>query len=148
MDPWTEERLLQHLRRGPPPASLPCRLGAAARGRGGNLALLRGSSKARSRTDTHHTHTPTPTHTHTHTHAHTHTHTHTHEHTHTRTHTLKCTRTLSLSHTHPRAHAALEVEDDPYAPHTSNKNWADEGSETRFETERDIMELCDLAETL
>ncbi|GBF96794.1 hypothetical protein Rsub_09650 [Raphidocelis subcapitata] len=42
----------------------------------------------------------------------------------------------------------LEREDNPYAPPGARKNWAEEGSETRFETESDMMELCDLAETL
>jgi hypothetical protein len=50
----------------------------------------------------------------------------------------------------PRAHEALEAEDDPYAPRSrsAERNWAAEDSETRFETESDVMELCDLAETL
>jgi hypothetical protein len=28
------------------------------------------------------------------------------------------------------------------------KNWADEDTDTRFETESDMMEMCDLAEIL
>ena len=44
---------------------------------------------------------------------------------------------------------ALEAEDTPFLPPSrADKNWAEEGSETRFETESDMMELCDLAETL
>jgi hypothetical protein len=50
----------------------------------------------------------------------------------------------------PRACNALEGEDNPLANPISaaDKNWAAEESETRFETESDMMELCDLAETL
>lgn len=41
-------------------------------------------------------------------------------------------------------------EDDPYAEYSkaATKNWAAEETDTRFETESDMMELCDLAETL
>ncbi|KAI8476310.1 MAG: hypothetical protein J3K34DRAFT_516723 [Monoraphidium minutum] len=51
---------------------------------------------------------------------------------------------------HLKAHNALEAEDDPFAPpgRAASRNWAAEGSDTRFETESDMMELCDLAETL
>lgn len=42
------------------------------------------------------------------------------------------------------------AEDDPYIRNSSaaTKNWAAEDTDTRFETESDMMELCDLAEIL
>ncbi len=42
------------------------------------------------------------------------------------------------------------AEDDPYAKQSqwSNRNPVGEDTETRFETESDMMELCDLAEIL
>ena len=46
-----------------------------------------------------------------------------------------------------KAHAAAWEEDDPYAP-APRRNWAAEDTDTRFETESDVMELCDLAEIL
>lgn len=52
---------------------------------------------------------------------------------------------------HLRAADALEDDaGDPYAAgaRAGDVDWAAEGSETRFETESDVMELCDLAETL
>ncbi|KAF6253126.1 hypothetical protein COO60DRAFT_1703964 [Scenedesmus sp. NREL 46B-D3] len=50
-----------------------------------------------------------------------------------------------------RRHDALWAEDDaPYAPQdrAATRNWAAEDTDTRFETESDMMELCDLAEIL
>lgn len=44
---------------------------------------------------------------------------------------------------------AEDAEDNPFVDsRRADRNWAAEGSETRFETESDMMELCDLAETL
>lgn len=45
---------------------------------------------------------------------------------------------------------AVWAEDDPYAEYSkaSTKNWAAEETDTRFETESDMMELCDLAEIM
>lgn len=41
-------------------------------------------------------------------------------------------------------------EDDEYASYSkaATKNWAAEETDTRFETESDMMELCDLAEIM
>eukprot|EP00878_Enallax_costatus_P040983 GHUV01047410.1.p1 GENE.GHUV01047410.1~~GHUV01047410.1.p1 ORF type:complete len:403 (+),score=127.19 GHUV01047410.1:585-1793(+) len=49
-----------------------------------------------------------------------------------------------------RRHDAVWAEDDPYvrSNQASTKNWAAEDTDTRFETESDMMELCDLAEIL
>jgi hypothetical protein len=50
-----------------------------------------------------------------------------------------------------RRHDAVWAEDDaPFAARdrASTRNWAAEDTDTRFETESDMMELCDLAEIL
>lgn len=51
---------------------------------------------------------------------------------------------------HLKASNAAEAETNPFVRPSAraDRNWAEEGSETRFETESDVMELCDLAETL
>lgn len=49
-----------------------------------------------------------------------------------------------------RRHDAVWADDDPYVSHSKarSRNWAEEDTDTRFETESDMMELCDLAEIL
>ena len=49
-----------------------------------------------------------------------------------------------------REHDALAAEDNPYAAGTgrADRDWAGDATDTRFETESDIMEMCDLAEIL
>jgi hypothetical protein len=45
---------------------------------------------------------------------------------------------------------AIWADDDPYLAKSKarEKNWAEEDTDTRFETESDMMQLCDLAEIL
>ncbi len=58
--------------------------------------------------------------------------------------------TQNLISKHMQAMDKAFAEDNPYARRNrwQDKNWASEDSDTRFETESDMMELCDLAEIL
>lgn len=58
--------------------------------------------------------------------------------------------TQQLLSKHMQAMDSLFAEDNEYARRSrwQDKNWASEDTDTRFETESDMMELCDLAEIL